>query len=384
MESQLKIRRVLLVAEEEPAAQALGEAAAAFGMEMRRIADAARLEDALQDFGPDAVILDPAVVVRTTAAALHAISGAGSVLLVLGGPDDREFRALRAVAAAEGVNISGVLRKPVHPEGLEVALRAMVGDLQLSAAEIAGAVMRGEMTAWYQLQLERSGSGWRAGGAEALARWNHPEHGVVMPGAFVPVAQAEGQIAAITDCVLQTAVQQLGVWQRLGLPLRVAVNLSPSVVTDPDFPERLARLVGEYDLPPRLLALEIPEPGLSTAPGGFIAMLSRLRVLGFGLVLEHFGRGVSSVAELYRTPFSELKLDRRLVGLVDEDEDARRLVRGIASLARELGLDVSAEAVETRTAMDFLHEAGCARVQGFVVSRALPANAFQVVAAQWL
>ena len=138
------------------------------------------------------------------------------------------------------------------------------------------------------------------------------------------------------------------------------------------------------DVPARSLVLEIPEPGITQGPPGFLGMLARLRIHGFGLALEHFGSGNSSLADLYRTPFSDLKIDRRLVGLVDEDEDARRLVRGIILLAHELGLQTTAEAVETPGALEFLHESGCDRVQGYVISRPLPANEFQAVAAHWL
>nr|WP_276611095.1 EAL domain-containing protein [Wenzhouxiangella sp. XN24] len=288
------------------------------------------------------------------------------------------------MAEQQGLAVAGILAKPVSQEGLEVALRALAGELEFTAEDISAAVMRGEIGAWYQLQLMRSESGWRADGAEALARWEHPQHGMVLPDAFLPVAEAEGQIAAITDCVLLSSVQQLGVWHRADMPLRVGVNLSPALVTDPDFPERLRRLVLEYDVPARSLVLEIPEPGLALAPGGFLGMLARLRIHGFGLALEHFGSGNSSLTDLYRTPFSEIKIDRRLVANLDDDEDARRLVRGIILLAHELGLETTAEAVETSETLEFLHAAGCDRVQGFVISRPMPATEFQAVVGHWL
>lgn len=380
----MTIRRLLVVGADEFATQSVDEAASAFGLLVRRVTREGAAIGAISEFGPDTVIVDPALLDSQTAELLRAISAAGASLLLLGGPDDRATRVARELAAAEEVTIAGILAKPVSPEGLEVALRALAGELVFSAADIAAAVMRGEITAWYQLQLARTPTGWRADGAEALARWQHPEHGAVLPDAFLPVAEAEGQIAAITDCVLLSSVQQLGVWHRAGMPVRVGVNLSPALVTDPDFPERLARLALEYDVPARALVLEISESGLATAPAGFLGMLARLRIHGFGLALEHFGSGSSSLTDLYRTPFSELKIDRRLVSEMHEDEDARRLVRGIILLAHELGLKTTAEAVETSEALELLHEAGCDRVQGFVISRPLPANEFQAVADHWL
>jgi EAL domain-containing protein (putative c-di-GMP-specific phosphodiesterase class I)/CheY-like chemotaxis protein len=377
------VRRLLIVGDYDSGADAIDEVASAFGLLVRRASGAAAIEAALRDFGPDAVILDPEARDGASLDTLRGIARTGASLLLLGGLDDRAMMAARAQVEAEGVQVAGMLAKPISPGGLEAALRAMAGELAFSAAEIGAAVMRGEITAWYQLQLVRAGAGWRADGAEALARWEHPEHGTVLPDAFLPVAEAAGQIAAITDCVLLNAVQQLGAWHRGALPMRVGVNLAPSLVTDPDFPERLARLLHEYDVPARSLVLEIPESGLNQASAAFIGMLARLRIHGLGLALEHFGSGISSLADLYRTPFSELKISRRLVTLLDEDEDARRLVRGIIQLARELGIGTAAEAVETQKTLDFLHAAGCDRVQGFLVSRPLPAVELQAVAERW-
>jgi EAL domain-containing protein (putative c-di-GMP-specific phosphodiesterase class I) len=374
------IRRLLIVGDDGLDTQAVDEAATALGLLVRRVSDAPAVEPAMKDFGPDAVILDPAAVDGASRETLRAVIEAGASLLLLGDPEDRPVRAIRELAEAASLKVAGILAKPVSPEGLEVAFRAIAGDVVFSAPDIGAAVMRGEINAWYQLQMARTESGWLADGAEALARWRHPDYGVVLPGAFLPVAEAAGQIAAITDCVLLDAVQQLGVWHRTGMPLRVGVNLAPSLVTDPDFPDRLARLLHEYGVPPRALVLEIPESGVRQASADFLAMLARLRIHGFGLALEHFGGGTSSLADLYRTPFSELKIDRRLVGLLDEDEDARRLVRGILALAGELGLSTCAEAVETNDTLTFLHAAGCDRVQGFLISRPLPATEFQAIA----
>jgi EAL domain-containing protein (putative c-di-GMP-specific phosphodiesterase class I)/CheY-like chemotaxis protein len=354
------------------------------GFMVRRAADQSALSDALASYGPDAVLLDPEADQGRAIQSLDAVSKAGAMLLLLGPPDARGVVAARGRAQRAGVDVAGILPKPLLHEGLETALRSLRGDAPIYAAQdIAEAVMRGEIGAWYQPQVVRSARGWRVDGAEALARWQHPEHGLVLPDAFVPTAEAEGQIAAITDCVLRTAVEQLGVWSGQGLALRIGVNLSPSLVTDPDFPERLNMLAREYDVPARLLVLEIPEPGLEHAGPAFLGMLARLRIHGFSLALEHFGSGVSSLADLYQTPFSELKIDRRLTARLENDEDAQRLVRAIVALGREMGLAIAAEAVESRDVLDFLHAAGCERAQGYVVSRPLPATAFQALVAEW-
>ena len=236
----MTIRRLLMVGSDEFSTQAVDEASTALGLLVRHVPRGEDVDAALQGFGPDAVILDPRALDGPSNGTLGAVAASGAALLLLGHPEERGIRAARDQADAAGLPVAGILAKPVSPEGLEVAFRAMAGEVTFTAAEIAAAVMRGEMTAWHQLQLQRPESGWRADGAEALARWQHPQHGAVLPDAFVPVAEAEGQIAAITDCVLQSSVQQLAVWHRAGLPMRVGVNLSPALVeTLARHPDRL-------------------------------------------------------------------------------------------------------------------------------------------------
>ena len=377
-------RRLLFVSDDRDRVEFCATVAEPFGFIVRRADTRAALESALESFGPDAVLLDPDADDGHTLAAFGAIRDSGAALMLVGPPDARPVRAARSLAVELGLEVVGLLAVPLLVEGVETALRAL-GDEGpgYGPADIAEAVMRGDITAWYQPQLRRTEAGWVIDGAEAVARWEHPEHGVVLPDAFIPTAEAEGQLAAITDCVLRTALEQLGIWRRKGLDFRVGAKLTPDLIRDADFPDRLRSLAREYDVPPACLVIQIPESGLPSAGPRFRAMLARLRVIGFSLALEHFGSGVSSVSDLYQTPFSELKIDGHIVARLPEDQDAQRLTRAIVALARELGLEVTGEAVENMAVLEALHATGCDRAQGFAVSRPVPAIEFEGLMACW-
>ncbi len=378
------LRRLLFVADDPETVEFCASVAEPFGFVVRRAGDREGLEKALESFGPDAVLFDPDTHEGDVLAAMSRIPATGATLMLVGAPESRSVRSAKALAEELGLAVAGLLARPVIQEGLEIALRALSDEgLIYSPAEIAEAVMRGDITAWYQPQVRRAAGGWRIDGAEALARWQHPDHGLVLPDAFIPTAEAEGQIAAITDCVLRTSLEQLGVWQRAGMDLRVCAKLTPDLVTDPDFPDRLVTLVREYDVRPASLVIQVPETGLQDAAPAFRGMLARLRVLGFGVAMEHFGAGVSSVSELYQTPFSELKLDSRISARLPGDQDAVLFARAVVGLAQPLGLTVTAEAVETAEALAALEEIGCERAQGYAVSRPLPATEFQAMVREW-
>jgi EAL domain-containing protein (putative c-di-GMP-specific phosphodiesterase class I) len=376
--------RLLFVADDRDMVEFCATVAEPFGFIVRRADTRAGLETALESFGPDAVLLDPETDSGQTLASFGRILDSGATLMLVGPPEARSVRAARSLATELGLAVAGLLRVPLVQEGVEIALRALSDDGPgYGPADIAEAIMRGDITAWYQPQLMRAGDGWVIDGAEAVARWEHPQHGLVLPDAFIPTAEAEGQLAAITDCVLRTALEQLGAWRGRGLDFRVCAKLTPDLIRDPDFPDRLHTLAREYDVPPGCLVIQIPESGLPSAGPGFRAMLARLRVIGFGLALEHFGAGISSISDLYQTPFSELKIDGHIVSRLPEDQDALRLTRAIVALARELGLEVTGEAVENPAALQVLHAAGCHRVQGFAVSRPVAAREFEALVADW-
>jgi diguanylate cyclase (GGDEF)-like protein len=215
---------------------------------------------------------------------------------------------------------------------------------------------------------------------EALLRWNHPTRGLVRPDEFIPLAQQTGLIKPLTLYVLDEALRQCAAWQRDGLNLGVAVNLSVRNLLDADFPTQVKRLLLKHEVDPALVELEITESTMLSDPVRSKRALDRLAAMGVSLSIDDFGTGYSSLSYLSQLPVSELKIDRSFVMNMTECDNDAVIVRSTIDLGRNLGLKVVAEGVETVEAWDELHALGCTFAQGYYLSRPVPAAELT----QWL
>jgi len=211
-------------------------------------------------------------------------------------------------------------------------------------------------------------------GFEALARWHHPEFGLVPPKDFIPVAEETGQILTIGQTVLESACRQAREWQQTypaAPPLFVSVNLSVKQFNQPDLVENIASLLERFQLPPRCLKLEITESVFSDNIEAAVGLLTQLRQLGVQLSIDDFGTGYSSLSYLQRFPIDTLKIDRSFVTQMMENEENLAIVRTIVALARNLGMDVVAEGVETEDQLKLLRKLECENGQGYLFSTPL-------------
>jgi diguanylate cyclase (GGDEF)-like protein len=230
---------------------------------------------------------------------------------------------------------------------------------------------RDELVFYYQPKVDPQLG--RVLGVEALVRWQHPVHGLMMPPDFLPLADRSGLMPKLTRKVLDGALTQLARWRADGLDLTVAVNLAASDLLDPDLPGDVARLLAARDVPPTCLALEVTEDGVIADPEGAAATLDAIARLGVRIALDDFGTGWSSLAHLRRLPVAELKIDRSFVTDMATDADDAAIVRTTLDLARSLRLRVVAEGVEDDDTWGLLADLGADAIQGFVLSRPLPA-----------
>ena len=243
-------------------------------------------------------------------------------------------------------------------------------------SELKRAIENGELVTYYQPKIEL-GSG-RLIGAEALIRWQHPQHGLVPPGRFIPMAESSGLTWDIGRWVLGDVCRQLAEWQRQGLPpLCVAVNLTPRDFRNPQLPALLHSLLVSHDLPASALELELTESTLLDAGKSVLNNLLAIQHLGIGLTIDDFGTGYSSLSYLRRLPISVLKIDQSFVHDLELDADDRTLAGSIIALGASLSLGVVAEGIETLAQRDILFELGCKIGQGFLFSRPVPAEEFQ-------
>jgi len=239
--------------------------------------------------------------------------------------------------------------------------------------QLRGGLPRGEVELHYQPKLALHGQGVPA--VEALARWRHPARGLLQPDAFVPLAESHGLMPQLTTSVLDLALEQRRAWQLAGLELTMAVNVSPSNLVDEGFPELVTRLLTGHVVPASALVLEVTENLLMEDRERSAAVLAELRRAGVGVAIDDYGTGYSSLSYLARLPVTELKLDRSFVAAVTDDERGRAIVTSTVQLAHALGLVLVAEGVEDEATMESLRGIGCDFVQGYHLSRPLPATA---------
>ena len=248
-------------------------------------------------------------------------------------------------------------------------------QLQLESA-LRRALERNELLLHYQPQLDAAGE--HLVGVEALLRWRHPEFGMVSPAEFIPLAETSGQIVAIGEWVLRTAVSQLKAWMDAGVPpMVVAVNLSAVQFRHAGLPATVSRALSDAGLPAQYLELELTE-SVTANPAAAIAMMDALHGLGVRLSLDDFGTGYSSLSYLKRFPLHTLKIDQSFVRDIDTDPDDRAIVQAIIQMARALDLKTIAEGVETDAQHQFLRREGCDMMQGYRFCRPMDAAALEV------
>jgi diguanylate cyclase (GGDEF)-like protein len=226
------------------------------------------------------------------------------------------------------------------------------------------AVQRGNFVLAFQPQMSLVTG--RLVGVEALLRWNHPRDGIRMPATFIPVAEHTGVIAEIGDWVISEVAAVLSGWQRQGLDLRLAFNISPRQVDRPDFFLRLRQAFADADVPLSRIELEFTESAAMEVSEAVLAEIAALRSDGAIIAIDDFGTGYSNLARLRSMPLDRVKLDPSLIVDIESSEKARVIVQAVMQLIKGVGCEVVAEAVETVAQADILRAMGCETVQGFI------------------
>lgn len=212
-------------------------------------------------------------------------------------------------------------------------------------------------------------------GVEALLRWQHPKHGVIVPDQFIPVAERTGLITPLTLWVLQQSLLQCKRWHKMGLNVGVAVNLAMWNLETTELPDQIEALLRDTGASPQNLELEITETSIMSDPQQVIRTLNQIRQLGVGFAIDDFGTGYSSFAYLAKLPVSSIKIDKSFVQNIDTDRESSIIVKSIIDLGHNLNLKIIAEGVETATARELLTSFDCDEGQGYHFCRPIPADA---------
>ena len=305
-------------------------------------------------------------------------------IVLVSGEDENVVTLAKSIASAHKLNIVGALAKPLRFEELDALLsKALVsasgGDAQpegltIDPPAIRAAITAGQIVPWYQPKVDaRTGA---IASVEALARWHHPDHGVVMPGRFIEIAEQHNLIEPLSAVMIREVILDLRRWNRAGVDVSCAVNLSATTLGNIDLPDILADAMDAAQEKRSKLIFEITESCLLRKDPVPMEVLARLRLKGFDLSIDDFGTGNSNIEQLRDFPFCELKLDRSFVSQIWDDKFAMESVRASIALAKQLNLRLVAEGVETERVLDAMVAMGVDQIQGYFLCKPLPREEF--------
>ncbi len=368
----------LLIAEADlDCARLAAEVAIRLGFAVTEVDTAAQLTEECARFAPTVILLDPQSLGVTEIDLLSRLARhhGNATIIIASNAGANMLASAEEFGLAYGLHVSLALKKPLTEETLEAALAPqVVSRYQFTEQDLRRAVDRAQLLVHYQPKVCATPRGWKVTGIEALLRWDHPDYGLVYPSDFIGLAEQYGLIGALTDYVLQAGIDQLSAWNKVGLRLDLSVNFSSKLVNDAGFPDRMSEFLAARDVSPAQLTLEITETAGLEDPHRTVDILARLRLMGIGVALDDFGSGYSSLTQLYKLPFSEVKIDHTIGVDLPHTDAARTIVRAIIDLGHNLGIAVCCEGVENSGALEFLHQCGCDYAQGFHLARPMPAE----------
>ncbi|MDH3508652.1 MAG: EAL domain-containing response regulator [Gammaproteobacteria bacterium] len=368
-----RVTTLFVIDDDIEVATLIGTIAERAGFKVATICDSTTVFDALQRDEPDAIVLDLQMPGLDGIQVLRALAErqAQAGILLVSGMDERIRAAAETFGSEKGLRLLGTMQKPFDPEVLLHTLRATFSaTAPLTPADLQTAMNEEQLLLVYQPTVKRTrDGGWQVDSMEALLRWNHPERGLLSPAEFLAMGESSGLIRPMTDFVIQKGLMQLKGWQSRQIGLGLRVNLSASLLTDVEFPDRFETLIGELEVDPSTVTLEVIETAMLDQHPNTFDILTRFRLKRVNLAIDDFGIGYSSLTQLFRMPFNEMKIDKSLLQQVPQSSEARIMVEALVELAHNLNLTVCAEGVESQEVLDYLRDIGCDSAQGFFIGR---------------
>ena len=375
--------RVLVIDDEEDICEIIAEMASRRGLDVRTLSNAAKTAETIAKFPPDFIMLDLMMPGTDGVELLRLLAeyAKGARLCLMSGSDARVLNSARRLGSAHGLDVVAALEKPLDMQALSKLFEEVGGGATQSDTDLAGAIASGQFTLYYQPVIHMVTRDVK--GVEALARWAHPNRGTLLPDEFLKQVVDDGLMQALTDVVVQTAVKQATTWHNAGETLTVSMNVTASTLLDLTLPDRIAEMCNQHQLPPERLILEVTETEAMRDVTRTMDVLLRMRLRNIGVSIDDFGTGHSSLRELQRMPFSEMKIDKSFVTEMTTNKDCAVIVKAIIDLGHNLGLKIIAEGVETAAVWQSLSVMGCDYAQGFFMGRPVPVADFDAWLKHW-
>ena len=308
-------------------------------------------------------------------------------LILMSGQDSAVLSAAENLAVAHALVVRGTLEKPLSIARLrsllepQTAIRRtkLTGDLKSAARDVSVEELRealdlDQFVLRYQPKEEFAVTGASKYSAECLVRWQHPTQGLIYPDRFIALIERQGWMPDLTTIVFNQAIRQQRQWQKDGLQINLSINVSASDITSLILPETISRLLADNELDTTTITLEVTESELMGELTTSLDVLTRLRLKGVRLSIDDFGTGYSSLLQLFRMPFSELKIDQSFVSKMVVDMEALAIVQACILLGEQFNMRVVAEGVEDLATKELLAELGCQVVQGYFIAKPMAAK----------
>jgi len=302
-------------------------------------------------------------------------------VVLISGEEKRILQTACQLAEAHQLTVLGSLQKPIKPDPLSALIdkhtqhksAARRGPVEMLTLEtVRAGLENGAVDVFFQPKVSVPDR--RLFGVEALVRWRDSDNRLVPPIAFLSVVEENGLIDALTDQVLTKALEAAAAWRREGLTIKLAVNFSVDSLTRYEVYDRVVAAIQNEAVDPENVIIEVTESRIMENVIAPLEVLSRMRLKGIGLAIDDFGTGASSMQQLKRIPFTELKIDRAFVAGAPTDDEARAMLESSVALAKKLGLATVAEGVETETEWDLVASLGVDLVQGYLIAKPMPSD----------
>lgn len=323
----------------------------------------------------------------------HLANGDYPAAIILATAHDRSLLfSVETMTKAYGINLLGTIEKPATPAKLQELLKLYeASDSKknktrlhipvFSVEDILQGLRDQQFEPFFQPKVELK-TGYIKG-AEAFARWRHPQHGLIHPPAFISVLEAAGEIDTLNWVIIEKSIAACRTWHDQEFPIAVSINMSPSSLLQPGFQERMTECIANHGIDAEYVIFELTESSVLTSNPHFLEILTRLRMRGFGLSVDDYGTGNSNIQLLARIPFSELKIDRTFVAGASQNQALGIVLSSCLGLSRSLNRYSVAVGVETKQDWDFLQNLGCSYAQGFYIAKPLESAAFPAWMEEW-